>query len=721
MNGDLIPAVVAAGGGSALLGSIYFFEHRELAAVRAGRERLEMRFPRGLRDQAAMAALGQLAGLPDRSELIAETIVSPEGTRFVLGLPAPVRESVTRSLTANLPGLRWSDAPIVRGSSMLALRLFVPTPAVLRTEDSETATRALLGGLSGLRDGEAVVARWALLPTAPRSREAKEHPTRRERQVEKAWERKASGPGFVVSGLVLVRALSRPRARDLAAHVSNVLGSRRDMTAGVRITSERSGRSMMSLPKTGRFSGWLSAAELLPLVAWPVGESLYPGVEAGGSRELMIPRQTASTGRQLLFGRDANGPRPVAVSAHAATHHQAVIGPSGSGKSTLLAANLISDLERGHGGILLDPKADLLAEVADRVPREHLDRVVILDPAGAGPIPGVNALEAGDKDLATDTVLGALANLHRDSWGVRSSYYGRLGLRTLTEIPGARLTDLGRLFADPAFRRQAVRRMDDPLMRSAWEQFEQLSVGEAAAHVQPFLTKATGLLSRPAVRAVLAAPEPKLDVSQILRESRWLLIGLSPGLLGEAASQLIGAVLLYVIWSAIEKRAALPPEKRRPVFLYVDELATLAGLPFSFELLAERSRGLGAGLVVAMQTVSRLPEGVRRSLLGNVATLITFRASAEEAARLARELPGLTADDLMALGPFEVAARVGTGAGSGVATVTGATEALPAPAGLGAEIRRRSSERYGSKPEPTLRDDRELGTDDSVGRQRRRS
>ncbi|HWF52249.1 MAG TPA: type IV secretion system DNA-binding domain-containing protein [Solirubrobacteraceae bacterium] len=237
-------------------------------------------------------------------------------------------------------------------------------------------------------------------------------------------------------------------------------------------------------------------------------------------------------------------------------------------------------------------------------------------------------------------------------------------------------------------------------MRAAWEQYEQLSPGEAATHIQPFLTKAMALLSRPAVRAVVASPNPKLDVGQLLSERRWLLVGLSPGRLGEPAAQLMGAVLMYVVWSAIEARAALSPAERHPIYLYVDELATLAGLPFSFKLLAERARGLGAGLVVAMQTVSRLPEGVRRSLLGNVATLITFRASAEEAARLARELPGLTPEDLMALGPFEVAARIGTGAGSGVTVVTGHTEPPPPETGQAATIRKRSAERYGAS-EPT--------------------
>jgi hypothetical protein len=214
------------------------------------------------------------------------------------------------------------------------------------------------------------------------------------------------------------------------------------------------------------------------------------------------------------------------------------------------------------------------------------------------------------------------------------------------------------------------------------------------------MARIMALLSRPKVRAILASPDPKLDVARLFRERKWLLVSLAPGILGESGGAIVGAALMYVIWSAIEARVAIPPERRHPIFLYVDELATLTnGLPFSFELLAERARGLGAGLTVAIQTLGRIPEPTRSALLGNVATLITFRAGAEEAQRLARQLPGLTDADVIALGRFEVAARIGTGLGSAVAVVTGRTEPLPPETGQAAAIRSRSAEVYGSDPD----------------------
>jgi hypothetical protein len=263
---------------------------------------------------------------------------------------------------------------------------------------------------------------------------------------------------------------------------------------------------------------------------------------------------------------------------------------------------------------------------------------------------------------------------------------------------------MGRLFFEASFRRSAIARLRDPFLISSWQSYESLSPAAQAEHVQAPMARVMTLLSRPRVRAVLASPEPKLDVARLFAERKWLLVSLAPGAISEAGATLIGAALMYVIWSAIEGRVLLAPEKRVPIFLYVDELATVTnGLPFGFELLAERARGLGAGLTVALQTLGRIPEPTRSALLGNVATFITYRAAATEASAIARQLPGLTEADVMALGRFEVAARVSTGPGGATSVMTGRTEALPPVTGQAEAIRDRSAERYGTRQEPTAK------------------
>lgn len=697
-----MPAMVAASSGSAMLAGIHLHERTRDNAMRASMVHLGLRFPSGLEPSQARAALDGLSGLPHTTELIAE-IAAREGlVSHALWVPAAVRDSVQSTITGAISSLRITEtAPPPADAVTLSLRLFVPALSVLSDDNAISASRSLLTNLAGLRSGEQVIIRVALRSGSARPRRVVENPSPREREIERAWRRKSALPGFSISGLVLIRA-SQVRARELATHIENVLRGRRGLVGGIRVTSERGSRRLNARPCTTRSSGWLSNTEILPLLAWPQGVEVTPGVELGG-RELRAASHLPKTGRKLFVSRSASGEeRPVALDATAARHHMAVIGPSGVGKSVLLTRAILSDIEHGYAGAVIDPKADLIDTILDRVKPEHADRIVVLDPGDTTrPIPGIAVLSGGDPDSRADVLTGTLKAIFGTAWGVRSDFYGRLAIRTLSEIPGASLADMGRLFYEEPYRRAAVARLRDPFLLSSWQAYEGLSDAAKAEHVQAPMARVMTLLSRPKVRAVLASSEPKLDIAGLFRERKWLLVSLAPGVLSEAGATLVGAAVMYAIWSAIEARVAIAPEKRFPIFITVDELATLTnGLPFGFELLAERARGLGAGLTVALQTLGRIGEPTQSALVGNLATMITFRAGAKEAPRLAMEFPGLTAADLQALGRFEVAARVGTGSGSAVSVVTGRTEPLGPVTGQAEAIRDASARRYGASPEP---------------------
>jgi hypothetical protein len=728
MNSDLVPAIVAAGGGSALMTGIWVYERRKDEAMRASRVRLALRFPAALDSVAAKAALSSLAGLPSDIELVFELAASAGRIGHFLAVPSAVRASVVSTLAGVMPGVRMTEAPAPSGRATVALRIFFPTPIAMTSENPEAAARTLLSGLAALAPGEQVVIRWAVRPSpAPRLHE-NEPLDRAQREVHRAWRQKTGvSGGFQVAALVLVRAERVARARELAEHVASAIRSRSGAVGAPRLTSERGNRSLTSLPKTTRTSGWLNSSELLPCLGLPLGDDLLPGVEVGASRELLVPRHVSREGRRLFVGRDSLGERPVALSAEAAKHHVLAVGASGTGKSTMLARAVLADIESGaSAGAVIDPKADLVATILDRVAPEHAERIVVVDPGDlTRAVPGVAVLAGGDPDLRAEVLTGALRSAFpAEAWGVRTDYFLRLAIRTLAETPEATLADVGRLFFEEPFLGAALARLSDPFLVSAWQSYLSLPAGARFEHVQAPMNRIMALLNRRQIRAIVAAPEPKLDVARLFAEKKWLLISLAPGVLGESGAAVVGSALMYVIWSAIEARVALPPAKRHPIFLYLDELATLTGgTPFSFELLAERARGLGAGLTVAVQTLGRIPEPTRGALLGNVATLLTFRAAAEEAQRLARQLPGLTEADIMSLGRFEVAARIGTGEGSAVAVVTGRTEPLPPVTGQAEAIRDRSAALYGSdpaaapapaaSPEPTE-------PEAPVGRQRRR-
>ncbi len=676
-----------------MLSGILLHEQRQAETMRRERIRLGLRFPIGVQPEAGLAAIEGLAGVSESAELVVEVSASEGHIQHAVWVPEACVPAVRAALVGAIPSLSLDQSEAPSGGVTFGLRLYVPTPAALHAGNAVQASRALLAGIAALRSGERVVLRWALRAGRPRLREV-EPDGQREREVDRAWRRKSALPGLFVSGLVLVQAEGTGRARELADQVASVIRGRREMTGAVRITSGSGGRSLASLPRVVRRSGWLSGAELLPLVAWPLGTDVTPGVELGG-RELPAAKHLPRVGRRLFVGRDADGERWVALDTQAARLHTVVAGSSGSGKSELLARGILDEIAAGHAGAVIDPKADLIQTVLDRVPPQHADRVVVLDAGDdSRPVPGVDVLRGGDPDLRTDVLIGALKSIFPD-WGIRSETYGRLAFRTLSAVPGATLADAGRLFTSEPFLQQAIARLTDPYLIGAWEQYRELPAGSRVEHVQAPMARVMALLSRPRVRAVLACPEPKLDIAKLLAERKFLLISLAPGQLGEAGASIVGAALTHLIWSAIEARVALPPHERHFISVYLDEMATLTGgVPFSFELLAERARGLGAGLTVAVQTLGRIPEPTRGALLGNTGTFISFRAPAEEAPRIARQLPSLSEADVMALVRFHVAARIASASGSSV--VTGRTLPLPPATGQAEVIRDRSAQVYGT-------------------------
>ncbi len=700
MNAE-IPALVAAGSGLAMLAGIAGFEASQAASMRASRVRLSTRYPVGL-DAAQVAAVWNgLAGLPFTCELVAETLATEDRITHSLLVPESMRESVRAALTGAVPSMRISDVHASPSeAAMLTLRLFVQTPSFLLTGDAASVSRSLLSGLAHLRKDEVVALRWALSPGNPRQRQEPTEPTPHQREIAKAWQAKTATPGFRVSGLVSIRAGSRGRARELASHIESVLRSRSGFAGGIRVTYERGNRTLAALPKVSRSSGWMGVAEIVPLLGLPLGEPV-PGVEVGASRELLVPRHVPRNGRRLFIGRDSDGERPVALSPEASRVHLGVISPTGGGKSTLLLRSILADLSGGYGGILLDPKNQLVSDLLDRVPPEHADRIAVLDPSASGPVPGLDLLGSGDPDVRTEVVLSALRGIYRDAWGVRIDSYLRMGLRTLAELPGpVLLSDWMRLYTDADLRRSATRRLRDPILAAQWRTYEEsLSSAEQFQHIAPALSRITSLLARPALRNIINQPNPKLSIPRLLAERKWLVVALSPSALGESASDLLSALVGYLVWTAVEARVSLPEHARHPIFFYCDELQSLK-LPVGIEVFLERSRGLGCGVVAATQGLARLPQSVRDSLLGNVGSLIALKATGhDEATRLAKELPGLSASDLMGLGRYECAARINTGTlGSGSVVVTGRTEGPPPTTGQAARIRALSAQEYGRDP-----------------------
>jgi len=118
-------------------------------------------------------------------------------------------------------------------------------------------------------------------------------------------------------------------------------------------------------------------------------------------------------------------------------------------------------------------------------------------------------------------------------------------------------------------------------------------------------------------------------------EGKILIANLAKGKIGEENCSLLGAMVVTKIQLAALSRADLSEDKRRPFYLYVDEIHNFITLSFA-DILSE-ARKYGLNLILAHQYIEQLDEKIRPAIFGNVGTLISFRVGAEDAKYLARE------------------------------------------------------------------------------------
>ena len=460
-----------------------------------------------------------------------------------------------------------------------------------------------------------------------------------------------------------VRAASPLRQRTL---LQGLLGALRVLEGpGVRLRARTEHPARLDgVRRPWRAGLELGAGEIVAMAGWPIGELPLPLLGSGHPRLVAPPPEVGSGASQRVVGASAVPGREelVRLPITDAVYHTHLLGPTGVGKSTVLLSLALADAAEGRGLLLLDPKGDLATDFVARLPQERADDVVVLDPTNPCPV-GFNPL-AGPPELAVVTaeaVLGVLAELFRDSWGIRTADVLSAALLTLARIPQATLVWLVPLLTNPAFRRRVLALAPaDPLGTDVfWQGYEAKPVRTQAVEVAPVLNKLRQLMLRPGLRAMLGQAQPRFGLTDLLERRRIVVVNLNQGLLGAGAARLLGALLVSQLWQHLLARQAEPPERRQIVSVYIDEVqAFLAGLPGSLADALAQARSLGAAFHLAHQYRGQLSTEMMQAVETNTRSKVYFALSATDAAAAARLAPELEAADFQLLAQYQAYATV---------------------------------------------------------------
>jgi hypothetical protein len=681
-------------------------------------ETVELRFPSDVSENAVWGVLGGISGLPTRTRVVLELVGDVAGIRYYLRVERATLDMLRAHLRGLLPGVRLEPVKLDKQSAWrVAARVrWGGRHPVLRSDRNSETAAALLGALSGLKASEKVMVRWTLRPgRGPFLPERQSRSqTRTPGLLAGLWPQqsidpahlpalrsKYGGPVLLAHAVVAVAAGSDGRSVNLLTRAVAVIRARTGSRGRPVVRFCRSRASVQRFVERVSLRGGsrFSPAELVGLVGWPVDAPRVPGLVLGVAPQLMPPARIPQRGRVWAHSTwPGMEDRPLAQPVVGGLSHALIVGPSGVGKSALTASLIAQDMAAGRGCLVLDGKGDLAEEILRLVPESQRNGVIVLDPGRKGPVPGLRVFGSRDPELAGDLVLGALRSIFIDSWGVRSDKWLRAGLVTLAHDRSATLADLPFLFASDPYRRRLTGRLKDPLLKATWAEFEALSPEGRAQQLGSPLNKINELVGRRVIRSALAQPQPKWDMREVLNRGKVVIVSLSPGVIGSPASRLLAALVVNELFQAVQTRAQIPADRRRPFNVYIDEPGVFEDIPVPLDSLFELARGLGVGINLAAQSVTQLPLELQRAALTNAATLVAFRQNADDAKLLARELPGVTPEELQALGRFEIAARIGLGAGDVSPPVTGRT--LPPSKSISdpEAIRRESAARYGTDP-----------------------
>jgi hypothetical protein len=382
-----------------------------------------------------------------------------------------------------------------------------------------------------------------------------------------------------------------------------------------------------------------------------------------------------------------NGDVPLApnliLPGHLRTQSLYIGGNPGYGKSSLIQNLALYDIRAGRGVCVIDPTGDLVNLLIHHIPQTRVNDTIYFDTDAAIPIDFFSYEDEPEREVLVDELVAifSLENAPRAKPLLRKVIGTLLDANQHPTIPDKeRATFLDILH----FIRDKERRDDllsyCPERRKDWDPWPKESEFEAITYrMIPFTESKT-------LRTILGAPQPKLNVWEVLQQNNVLLVNLKD----TETDLFVGSLIAAKIQQAIFRRRIIPESERTPYYLYIDECQTI--LKYSeetFDKILTRARKYKLCLAMANQIPQKLPPGIQDSL-GTITNLVLFNMDTQNARIFTDRMVPYQIEDLVNLEKFCAVARVGN-----VVRLIQTPQPLGPSAASSAEtIRKRTLENY---------------------------
>jgi hypothetical protein len=363
------------------------------------------------------------------------------------------------------------------------------------------------------------------------------------------------------------------------------------------------------------------------------------------------PQQTSVSG--VTLGTDLQTHKDVVLTDEARSRGLYVLGITGSGKTTLLASLACQDMKAGYGLCFLDPHGDVVDQLLERVPRNRLNDLVLLDASNTSWPFGLNPYYCPDpQNTQLVTRLAQQATgIFEKLWGSDSDYqsWGPRVAQVMRNCAYLLLTQSGQnpctmaeiplLLLDDSFRSKLVQALPPQysMVRLFWE--KQFAIWarnerERQTHIESTINKLAEFLENPLLLNIVGHSQSTVNFRYYMDSSKIVLAKLPIGLIGDRAANLIGCLLVGEVLNAALARQDVPASYRRQFNLYADEYHRFSTPDFA-TLLAE-ARKFSVATTIAHQWRGQLDPQNRGAALG-VANKVFFQVASQDREELAGE------------------------------------------------------------------------------------
>jgi hypothetical protein len=346
-------------------------------------------------------------------------------------------------------------------------------------------------------------------------------------------------------------------------------------------------------------------------------------------------------GGDVLIGYERESDEPVVLRYEDRDTGVSVIGKSGTGKSSLLEHLVLSDLEHGIPGMVIDPHGRLAERIVRFAPAMGADNIVLLEVNEEHPF-GLNLLDVDRSKqdhvtLAADSVLEAVKKLHgeTDTFQPRLEYWLDLAVRAVMKNNGT-LVDVPPLFLDKRFRETYLKNVTDSGILREFEDYDALRPGDQRNQTESVINRLARTCRSEVFKHILGSTKTTVPFDKVLSGRTMLIVSLPSETLSEEACNFLGSLLLCALKQRIMKRTVTKGEPPR-LHLYLDEYQRFASR-VTQDLLTQ-GRKYGAGITIAHQDLFSIKDPVVRNASRHAGTLILLGLIWPDAEELAGEFP----------------------------------------------------------------------------------